>query len=52
MIPNLDPQLVEEDLCASCGTHIGWGHPDFHLSLCDMCAEQDDDNLTEEEDDV
>jgi hypothetical protein len=26
-----------EDRCKQCGTHLGFGHPAFHIGICDDC---------------
>ena len=27
-----------EDVCRRCGAHVGYGHPAFHLGVCDACS--------------
>ena len=46
---------LPEDVCSMCGAHIGYGHPAFHLRICDNCSDdavqvQEDDPPTEPED--
>jgi hypothetical protein len=43
---------ASEDVCSKCGAHLGYGHPAFHLGICDNCSDdavqiQEDDPPTE-----
>lgn len=29
-----------EDVCRECGEHLGYGHPAFHLEICDDCKDR------------